>query len=100
MVISALLSHQRSGVTFLSDSAVVNDKNAVCLLNRGKPVGDNKRSTPFQQVFDTCLHQQLRFGVDAGGGFIQNQNAGIGYHRAGKCQKLLLANGQAAASFT
>ena len=62
-------------------------------------MGDDEGGTACQQVFDALLYQQLGFGVDAGGGLIQNEDGGIGNHGAGKGEELLLADGQAAAPF-
>lgn len=50
-------------------------------------------------MFNALLHEDFRVGIDAAGCLVQNQNAGIGYHRACKGEQLLLTDGKTAAAF-
>ena len=47
-------------------------------------------------MFNALLHEDFRVGIDAAGCLVQNQDAGIGYHRAGKGEQLLLTDGKTA----
>ena len=50
-------------------------------------------------MLDALLHEKLGVCVDAARRLVQNEDAGIGNHRAGKGKQLLLPDGKPAAAF-
>ena len=48
--------------------------------------------------FERLADAQFRFGIDAGSGFVQNQNARIVRQRARKADQLFLSGGEAVAA--
>ena len=61
----------------LSDTAVPNHQNHICMTDRGKAVSYYKRGSPFQNFAYGILNQLLRLGVDRTGGLIQNKDTRI-----------------------
>ena len=66
------------------------------MLNGGEPVGNHQGGAPLHQALQGLLHQAFRFGVQGGGGLVQNQNRRIFVQRTGNGQALALAAGQLA----
>ena len=99
IVVEAFLRKQLRCIALLDDAAVVDDKDPVGLLDRGKAVCNDKGGTSLSKLFNALLHEDFRVGIDAAGCLVQNQDAGIGYHRAGKGEQLLLTDGKTAAAF-
>ena len=58
-------------------------------------MGDDQRRPPGRQRRHGLLDQVFAVGIEGAGGFIQQQDRGVGQQRAGDRQALLLAPGQA-----
>src|SRR5258708_36814083 len=54
-------------------------------------MGDDETGTAYHQLAHGFLDQDLGSGVDAAGGFVEDENSGIGQHRASDSEQLLLA---------
>lgn len=99
VVVGAFFGKQFFGGSLFHDAALVNDEDAVSLLDGGEAVGNDKGSSSLKQCLDAFLHQKFGFRIDAGCCFIQDKNTGHGYKGAGKRQKLFLTDGKTAAAF-
>src|SRR2546423_14221015 len=69
-------------------------QDLVGLAHGGKTMRNYKRGAAFHQVLETLLNEGLRFGVEAGGGFIENQNFRIGENSASNGDPLALSTGE------
>ena len=70
--------------------SVVDDDDVVRIADGAQSVRDHKRSPPLHQAQQRFLDARFGARVNTAGGFIQNQNAGIGENGARDCQKLAL----------
>ena len=52
--------------------ALVENQNAVGMLNRAQPMRDHERGAAREQPVERFANQQLGFRIHAGGRFIQN----------------------------
>ena len=77
----------------LAQLAFVHDEDAVGALDGGQPMRDHDGRAAFHQARQRLANAQLGFGVDARGGFVQDQEARIVGQRAGETDELLLAGG-------
>ena len=78
----------------LNNLSVFQNDNGVGIAHGGEPVGDDKYRPSLHQLIHTLFNQGLRPGIDAGGGFIQNQHRRVGHRRPGDGQQLPLALGK------
>ena len=53
---------------------------------------------PLQELHQRLLDLQLGIGIDAGGGFVEHEDLGVGDQRAGKADQLALAERKIAAA--
>ena len=60
-----------------NNSASFDDGNRVRLAHGGKPMGHDDASSPCQKMVQSKLDLLFCCGIDAGGGFIKNQNGRI-----------------------
>src|SRR6266404_7633473 len=67
--------------------------------NRRKPMRDHERGAAAHQVAQALLNQRLGFGIEAGGGLIENEDARVSKNRAGDGDTLLLSAGEFDAAF-
>ena len=81
----------------LDDAAVVQHHDHVAVLHGGQPVGDDEHRAALHQLVHAPLHQQLRAGVDGGGGLVQNHHRRIGHGGPGDGDELPLALGKVSA---
>ena len=77
----------------LDDVAVVHDEDHVGVADGGKPVGDDKGSSSFHQVFHAFLDQDLGSCIDGRCGFVENQDLRIAEEGAGDGKQLFLPLG-------
>lgn len=66
----------------LHDAALLHHHHPVGMLNGGEPMGITK-AVRLHQALQGLLHQAFRFGVQGGGGLVQNQNRRIFVQRTG-----------------
>ena len=78
----------------LDDAAVLQHDDAVGIAHRGQPVRNDESGAPGERYFKRRLDFTLGETVDAGGGFIQNEDAGISHYGPRKGKQLPLADGQ------
>src|SRR5690349_7197557 len=78
----------------LQDTSVFDDQNLIRAADGRKAVRDDERGAAFHQIPEPFLNQRLRFGIEAGGSFVQDQNARVGKNGAGDRNTLALAAGK------
>src|SRR5271166_5877418 len=59
----------------LHDLSLLHNQDLVGPANGREPVGDDERSASLHKIRKTLLDHLLRFRVEAGSGFIENQNS-------------------------
>src|SRR5208282_5905447 len=74
--------------------SLLDDQNLIGAADRRKPMRDHERGAPLHQVGKTLLNQLLRFRVETGSGFIENQDARFRQNGAGYRNSLPLSSGK------
>ena len=82
----------------LHDLPVVNDENLIRLLDRCQPVCDGDDGFAAHQRRERLLDQMFVFGVDAGGGFVQDDDRRVLEDGTGNGDALPLTAGERAAA--
>ena len=80
-------------------AAVVEDQDAVGVADGRQAVGDDDGSAALHEFFDGRLDELLGFGVDAAGGLVEDEDAGVVGDDAAEGQQLALAGGEVGAGF-
>ena len=75
----------------LDDAAVFDHQNLFGAADGGEAVRDHEGGASLHQVREAFLDGGFGFGVEAGGGFVQNQDARVGQDGAGDGDALALA---------
>src|SRR5205807_5836386 len=78
----------------LDDAPRLDHENLLGSSNRGEPVRDDECRAAAHEVAQTLLDQRFRFRIEAGGGYIEDQDARIGQDGASDRDALLLAAGK------
>ena len=65
-------------VPLFDDAATADDHDLGGMADGREAVGDDEGGTPFEEVVDGVLHKALGAGVNIGGRFIENEDAGVG----------------------
>ena len=73
------------------DPAIFKHGDAVGAANGRKPMRNHHDSAVLHQVSNCRLHQGFTFGIERGGGFIEDQYRGIFQNGARNCDALPLA---------
>ena len=66
----------------ISRVAVVDDKEAVCVFERGEAMGNGKGRASLHESVNGFLDLRFCLGIHAGGGFVENENAWVSQDRA------------------
>src|SRR5271157_4356696 len=83
----------------LDDAATFYHQNLVGTANSGQAMRDDERGAPLHQVREAFLDHALRLGVEAGGGFVQDENARVGQDSARNRDPLALSAREFDAAF-
>jgi len=75
----------------LDDSSFVEDADEVGVFDGGEAVGDDDGGTVAHQFFEGVLDESFRFGIEGGGGFVEDEDGGIAEDSAGDAESLALA---------
>jgi hypothetical protein len=78
----------------LHDASSFHHENLVGAANGGETVRDDEGRAALHQVREAFLNHGLRFGIEAGGRFVEDQNARIGQDGARDRDSLPLAAGE------
>ncbi len=81
------------------DAAFSQHQDAVGLLHRAQAVRDHERGAAAHQLFQRPLQAGFGVAVDAGGGFVQDQDLGVAIQRAGEGNQLAFAGRKIRAVF-
>lgn len=81
------------------DLAVFHDEDLVGAADGGEAMGDDEGGAAAHEVGETFLDHGFGFGVEAGGGFVEDEDAGVGEDGAGDGDALFLAAGEFDAAF-
>src|ERR1700722_14623605 len=99
LVVAAVEVVEAGMIAAFDDAAGFDDQNLVGATHGGEAVGDDEGGAAAHQVAQTFLDERFGFGVQAGSGFIENQDARIGEDRGGDGNALALAAGKFYAAF-
>src|SRR6266852_8197215 len=83
----------------LAETAFVEDEDAISMLNGAEAVRDDERGAAAEEAVEGVADLRFGLGVDAGGGFIQDEKARIVRESAGEINELALTDGERGAAF-
>lgn len=81
-----------------NESAIFHHNDVVCAGHRTQPVGNDDQRLALCQPGDSLLNDRFILRVDAGSGFVENDDGCILQHGAGNGNALLFAAGKMAAA--
>jgi hypothetical protein len=82
----------------LDDGPGTEDEDLVAAADGGEAVGDDDGGAVFHELIQGILDEAFALGIEAAGGFIQDQDGGIGEDGAGDGDALALAAGKLGAA--
>ncbi len=82
------------------DGSARHDENLIAAANGGKPVGDDDGGAIFHELIQGFLHEALAFGIEAAGGFIEDEDGRIREDGACNGEALALAAGDLRTALT
>ena len=88
--VDAARAYQISVLALLGNPGFINHHDAIRVLNRGQPAGDNQGRSANRKFGERTLNRSFSFSVEGGRGFIQDQNRRILKERARNGQPLFL----------
>src|SRR5947208_9912867 len=100
LVVAAFEGIERCMSAALHNASGLHHQDLVGLAHGGKTMRNYKRGAAFHQVLEALLNEGFRFGVEAGGGFIEDQNFRIGENSASNGDPLALPAGKLDSAFT
>jgi hypothetical protein len=83
----------------LDDAAFVHHDDPAGGAHGGEPVCDHQRGAVLHQPLERVLDQAFAFGVERGGGFVEQQDRRVAEQCAGDGETLALAAREARAAF-
>ena len=93
-----MLVQQRLVVALFHDLAVGEDDDVIRMLDGGQTVCHDEHGANVLDLFQAVLDQQLGFGIDVGGGFVQDDHRGLMDDGAGEGEQLPLTGGEVVAA--
>ena len=93
MGIEPVQLHQLAVRAVLDEAAVIQDDDAVRILDGRQAVGDDEGRTPDHEPVQGVLHDALAFRIEGRRGFVQDQDAGVLQDGPGNGDALPLAAG-------
>src|SRR6185437_9481913 len=76
------------------------DDDLVGMADGAEPVGDDYAGAVFHHLIDSVLYEAFAFGVERGGGFVEDEDGGIFQEGACDGQALTFAATELAAAVT
>src|ERR1700676_787473 len=98
-VVDAALGKELLMRALFAKAALVEDKDAVGVLNGAETMRDDESGAAAKQAIEGVADQQLSLCVHAGRGFVENKEARIVREGASEIDELALADGQRRAAF-
>src|SRR5208282_3849587 len=77
IVIAAAGGKERLVRAALDDASRFDDENLVGAADRRESMRNHKSCPPAHEIAEPLLDQRLGFGIEAGSGFVENQNARV-----------------------
>ena len=74
-----------------NDGAVFHDEDEIGIANSRQAVGDDEGGAICAQCVHRFLDEYLSAGIDRRGGFVENEQRGLGQKRTGNGDELALA---------
>lgn len=99
LVVDAPLLQQLPMRPPFDDPAVINHQHQIGIADGAQAVGDDKTRLSFHEAQKRLLNSFFGTGIDAAGGFIKNEDGGVGENGPGDGQQLPLALAEVAGSF-
>ena len=90
----AVLAHELVVGSDLGDAALLEDDDQVGLFHAADAVGDDEGGAAVHDEVHAAADQVFGFGIDAGGGVIEDEDARVGEDGPGDGQALLLPAGE------
>ena len=97
-VVNASLTEQFLMGALLAQASFVEDENAVGILDGAQAVRDDNRGASGEQPVQGFANHHFGFCIDAGGGFVEDQEVRIMRQGAGEAHELALADGKRGAA--
>ena len=88
--VDAAVSEQVDVLASLNDLALMEYEYEIGVPDRAETVGNDETGSVLQQELQGPLDANLGHRIDAAGGFVQDQDTGIGEHGAGEADQLSL----------
>ncbi len=82
------------------DATFLHDQDLVGVADGGEAVGDDEGGAAVDEVLEGELDEMLGFGIDRGGGVVEDEDAGVHEQDAGDGDALLLSAGEGDAALT
>jgi hypothetical protein len=76
-VVDAALGEEFLVRALFAEAAFVEDEDTVGVLNGAEAMRDDERGSAAEQAVEGVADLQLSLGIDAGGGFVQDEEARI-----------------------
>src|SRR6185369_13292020 len=83
----------------LDDAAIFDHQNLLGASNGGEAMRDDERGAAFHEVGEAFLDGGLRFGIQAAGSLVEDQDARVGKNGTGDGDALALSAGELDAAF-
>ena len=97
-VVDAALGEKFLVGALFAEAAFMEDKDAVGVLDSAETVRDDESGAAAEEAVEGIADLQFGFGVHAGGGFVEDEEARIVREGAGEIDQLALADGQRGAA--
>ena len=98
-VVDAALGQEFLVGALFAEAAFVEDEDAVGVLDGAEAMGDDERGAAAEEAVERFADQEFGFGVDAGGGFVEDEEARIVSQGAGEIDELALTDAERGAAF-
>ena len=85
-MICAFFVEQLLMVALFHDFTMGQQDDVVCMLNGGQTVSNDEHGANVLHLLQRVLDENFRFGVDVGGGFVQDHHAGFMDDGTGKAE--------------
>ena len=94
VVVAALHGVELVVVAALDDEAAFDDEDLVGAADGGEAVGDDEGGAADHELVEAGLNHGLGLGIERAGGFVEDEDAGLGEQGAGDGEALALAAGE------
>lgn len=93
LAITTTALHQLIVGSSIDNSPLLKNHDAIGLLHRRQPVGDDQHRSSFHRLLQAELYRSLRFSIESTCGFIEQQKRWIAQHRPRNGDPLQLSTG-------